>query len=85
MLRAFGAFLTIRGMVYISGWVAIPCYHSYHTDSHQLNRTSNKMPAAVRAALADAAQTHGGMDEDKARAYISRMEREGRLYEDCWS
>lgn len=43
------------------------------------------MPAAVRKSVADAARVCGGMDEEEAKAYVERMEREGRLWEECWS
>jgi sulfite reductase alpha subunit-like flavoprotein len=43
------------------------------------------MPADVRAALVDIAQEEGGMGEEDARAYIARMEKEERLFEECWS
>ena len=49
------------------------------------DRSSNKMPAGVRAALVDIAQQEGEMGEDDARAYVARMEREDRLFEECWS
>ena len=49
------------------------------------DRSSNKMPAGVRAALVDIAQEEGKMGEDDARAYVARMEREDRLFEECWS
>jgi sulfite reductase alpha subunit-like flavoprotein len=48
-------------------------------------RSSNKMPAAIRAALVEALEIHGEMDEDLAKNYIMRMEREQRLIEECWS
>ncbi|KAI0319420.1 riboflavin synthase domain-like protein [Amylostereum chailletii] len=50
-----------------------------------ISGSSNKMPAAVRRALARAAETAGGMNETSALAYVARMEREGRLFEECWS
>ena len=43
------------------------------------------MPAGVRAALVDIARDEGGMEEEEARAYIARLEREERLFEECWS
>jgi sulfite reductase alpha subunit-like flavoprotein len=48
------------------------------------DRSSNKMPAGVRAALVDIAREEGGMGEE-ARAYVARLEREERLFEECWS
>jgi sulfite reductase alpha subunit-like flavoprotein len=70
--------------VYISGCVSvlfsIVCLHALTVD-----RSSNKMPAGVRAALVQIAQEEGEMGEKEARDYIARMEKEERLYEDCWS
>ena len=43
------------------------------------------MPAGVRAALADIARGEGKMEEEEARAYVARMEKEERLFEECWS
>jgi sulfite reductase alpha subunit-like flavoprotein len=43
------------------------------------------MPAAVRDAVCGALVGHAGMDEDGARAYLRRMEAEGRWWEECWS
>ncbi|KAL1737831.1 hypothetical protein HDZ31DRAFT_70728 [Schizophyllum fasciatum] len=50
-----------------------------------ISGSSNKMPAAVRGALAYAAEAYGGYDAEGAKAYIERLEREGRLVEECWS
>jgi sulfite reductase alpha subunit-like flavoprotein len=43
------------------------------------------MPASVRAALVDIARDEGEMGEEEARAYVARLERDERLYEECWS
>jgi sulfite reductase alpha subunit-like flavoprotein len=43
------------------------------------------MPAGVRAALVDIAQEEGGMGEEEARTYVAGLEREERLFEECWS
>jgi sulfite reductase alpha subunit-like flavoprotein len=43
------------------------------------------MPAGVRAALVDIAQEEGKLGEEEARGYIARMEKEERLFEECWS
>ena len=48
-------------------------------------RSSNKMPAGVRAALVAIAREEGEMEEEEARAYIARLEREEKLFEECWS
>ncbi|KAI0746992.1 riboflavin synthase domain-like protein [Daedaleopsis nitida] len=50
-----------------------------------ISGSANKMPAAVRAALAYAIQSEGGRTEEEAKEYVARMEREGRLVEECWS
>nr|VWO96020.1 Beta-lactamase (EC [Ganoderma boninense] len=50
-----------------------------------ISGSSNKMPAAVRAAIAHAVQTQGGRTEEGAKEYVAQMEREGRLIEECWS
>ncbi|KAL1692761.1 hypothetical protein GGG16DRAFT_50760 [Schizophyllum commune] len=50
-----------------------------------ISGSSNKMPAAVRSALAYAAETYGGLNADSAKAYVEMMERDGRLVEECWS
>jgi sulfite reductase alpha subunit-like flavoprotein len=43
------------------------------------------MPAGVSAALADIAREEGGTDEEEARAYIAQLEKDERLFEECWS
>jgi sulfite reductase alpha subunit-like flavoprotein len=43
------------------------------------------MPAGVRAALVEIAREEGKMREEEAHAYIARMEKEERLFEECWS
>ncbi|KAI0705984.1 riboflavin synthase domain-like protein [Cerioporus squamosus] len=50
-----------------------------------ISGSANKMPAAVRAAIAHAVQTVGGREEEEAIEYVANMEREGRLVEECWS
>jgi len=50
-----------------------------------ISGSSNKMPAGVRAALVDIVQEEGEMGEEEARAYVARLEREERLFEECWS
>lgn len=50
-----------------------------------MNRSSNKMPAGVKAALARATEKEGGYSEDDAKKYVEGMLREGRLIEECWS
>lgn len=53
--------------------------------SSLLCRSSNKMPAAVRQALALSAETYGSLTPEKAVDFVNTMEREGRLIEECWS
>lgn len=48
-------------------------------------RSSNKMPAAVKAAVRGAAEAHGKMSEDEAKEFVEKMERDGKLIEECWS
>ena len=50
-----------------------------------LDRSTNKMPAGVRAAIRDAAREHGKLSEGEAADFIGTLEREGRLFEECWS
>jgi len=47
--------------------------------------SSNKMPAAVRAAIKSAIITGGGKSEDEAAEYLSGLEKSGRLIEESWS
>ncbi|KAI6137645.1 riboflavin synthase domain-like protein [Pisolithus tinctorius] len=58
--------------------------------SHQrgtliISGSSNKMPAAVRGAVANIAEDCGEMPKDDALKFVNEMEREGRLIEECWS
>lgn len=48
-------------------------------------RSANKMPAAVREAIQRALVSEGRMSEEDAKEYVVRMEKEGRLIEECWS
>lgn len=48
-------------------------------------RSANKMPAAVREAIQHALVSEGRMSEEDAKEYVVRMEKEGRLIEECWS
>lgn len=50
-----------------------------------LSRSSNKMPADVKTAVRAAAEVYGKLSEDEAKQFIGKMEREGRLIEECWS
>jgi sulfite reductase alpha subunit-like flavoprotein len=70
--------------VYISGCASPPLalYTCFVLTSH---RSSNKMPAGVRTALVEIAREEGKMGEEEAHTYIARMEKEERLFEECWS
>ncbi|KAH9856143.1 riboflavin synthase domain-like protein [Lenzites betulinus] len=50
-----------------------------------ISGSSNKMPAAVRAAIRHALVSEGGMSEDEAQEFVVKMEKDGRLIEECWS
>ena len=42
------------------------------------------MPAGVKQAIKEAAEKYGGKAEE-GRDIITKMEKEGRLIEECWS
>jgi sulfite reductase alpha subunit-like flavoprotein len=75
------------GWVYISGWVWFMRRFKSCKDSEWRTtfRSSNKMPAAVKKAIQDAAVSRGGMGDAEAKDFITTLEREGRLFEECWS
>ncbi|KZT05029.1 riboflavin synthase domain-like protein [Laetiporus sulphureus 93-53] len=50
-----------------------------------ISGSANKMPAGVRSAIREAAQKEAGKTEEEAEDFLSRLEREGRLWEECWS
>ncbi|KAL5525384.1 TAH18_1 [Sanghuangporus sanghuang] len=50
-----------------------------------ISGSSNKMPAAVKDAVAFAAKEAGGLSEADAKGFVKRMQDEGRLFEECWS
>ncbi|KIJ54973.1 hypothetical protein M422DRAFT_221404 [Sphaerobolus stellatus SS14] len=50
-----------------------------------ISGSSNKMPVAVKQAAEHAAVTVGGLSEEEAKRFVMRLEREGRLFEECWS
>ncbi|KAJ3811563.1 riboflavin synthase domain-like protein [Lentinula aff. lateritia] len=50
-----------------------------------ISGSSNKMPAAVKAALRHAVITCGHREEVEASRYILDLEKNGRLIEECWS
>ena len=48
-------------------------------------RSSNKMPLAVREAIAYCVELHGGYSSAEAKHYVDAMVKDGRLIEECWS
>ncbi|KAG5643125.1 hypothetical protein DXG03_001551 [Asterophora parasitica] len=50
-----------------------------------ISGSANKMPAAVKAALAYAVENEGGFEKEAAVRYLDEMVRDGRLLEECWS
>ncbi|KAF7312179.1 NADPH-dependent diflavin oxidoreductase 1 [Mycena indigotica] len=50
-----------------------------------ISGSSNKMPAAVKQTLVATAEKHAGLSAQDANEFISRMETEGKLIEECWS
>ncbi|KAI9463486.1 riboflavin synthase domain-like protein [Boletus coccyginus] len=50
-----------------------------------ISGSSNKMPAAVREAVKEAVEEFGDMSTKDAANFVSVMEREGRIIEECWS
>ena len=43
------------------------------------------MPAAVHEVVKEAVAEFGDMSTKDATSYVSTMEREGRIIEECWS
>ncbi|KAG2005800.1 NADPH-ferrihemoprotein reductase [Coprinopsis cinerea AmutBmut pab1-1] len=50
-----------------------------------ISGSSNKMPIAVKDAIAQAVQKYGGRSESEAKEYVESMVKDGRLIEECWS
>ncbi|KAH8829198.1 riboflavin synthase domain-like protein [Flagelloscypha sp. PMI_526] len=50
-----------------------------------ISGSSNKMPAAVRAAVAKAGVSFGNMSDDESIEWVAQLERAGKLIEECWS
>ncbi|KIJ64288.1 hypothetical protein HYDPIDRAFT_133001 [Hydnomerulius pinastri MD-312] len=50
-----------------------------------ISGSSNKMPVAVREAVTEAVEGFGQRSREDAINYVSVMERDGRLIEECWS
>jgi sulfite reductase alpha subunit-like flavoprotein len=49
-----------------------------------IDRSSGRMPQAVRQALINVFQTKGSMAVADAEAYLSKMEKEGRYKQETW-
>jgi sulfite reductase alpha subunit-like flavoprotein len=47
--------------------------------------SANKMPLAIKEAVAGALEREAGMSNDDAKEYVRQMEIKGRLIEECWS
>ena len=73
-----------RGCIYISGYVSTNLLQKEDIDM-DARRSSNNMPVAVKKAIEHAATTEGGLPDSEAKGFITRLEREGRLFEECWS
>lgn len=48
-------------------------------------RSSNKMPLAVKEAIAYSVELYGGCSSAEAKHYVDAMVKDGRLVEECWS
>jgi hypothetical protein len=48
-------------------------------------RSSNKMPLAVKEAIAYSVELHGGYSSAEAKHYVDAMVKDGKLIEECWS
>ncbi|KAF9528816.1 hypothetical protein CPB83DRAFT_766075 [Crepidotus variabilis] len=49
-----------------------------------ISGSSNKMPSAVKEAIARAVEIRSGLSADAAQKYVRDMVLEGRLMEECW-
>ena len=52
---------------------------------YQWDRAADKMPTAVRKAIAFSCEKEGEMSEKDAQAYVEQLEAEGRIQEETWS
>ncbi|KAF8958554.1 hypothetical protein BDZ97DRAFT_1668283 [Flammula alnicola] len=50
-----------------------------------ISGSSNKMPLAVKEAIAFAVETQGNYSAEAAKQYVQSMVKEGRLIEECWN
>jgi len=71
--------------IYISGYIQALSLFLCYADNFPLYSSSNKMPLGVKGAIKNAAIKEGGMTEEDADKWIAKLEREGRLVEECWS
>lgn len=76
-----------QGGMGVHFWARVAlCVYKPDADCSRIcDRSSNKMPAAVKKAIQDAAVSEGCMAETEAKGFVNRLEREGRLFEECWS
>ncbi|GJJ12772.1 hypothetical protein Clacol_007017 [Clathrus columnatus] len=64
-----------KGILYICGQKVVSLNHS---------RSSNKMPSAVKQAIEHAAVAGGDYTKETAKSFVKVLEKEGRLFEECW-
>lgn len=43
------------------------------------------MPVAVKKAIEHAAVAEGEWTDAEAKGFVTKLEREGRLFEECWN
>ena len=55
------------------------------TDPFVNDRSSNKMPVAVKEAIWFAVEIHGGFSVEEVKQFVHLMVKEGRLIKECWS
>lgn len=73
-----------RGYIFLGQSCESYAQRSCGLKQGSFHRSSNKMPAAVRAAVRGALEKYGQMSEEDAKEYVATMEKEGKLVEDCW-
>lgn len=75
----------VAGFIYQGEFADLAVHNVPVLNSFGAVSSSNKMPAAVKQSVRSAAETHGKLSEDEANDFITKMESEGRLIEECWS
>jgi hypothetical protein len=65
-------------------WVSLVLAFANSEPLHD-DRSSNKMPIAVKEAIAQAVQQHGALTAEEAKLFVDGMVKDGRLIEECWS